>query len=80
MNCQGPKGQYSLKEYCVWLALRTYISATGCLGITGHMERLLLLAFLLTQKWREQAKGVGVEAFARLEQVYKKNVLKENTV
>lgn len=69
----------SHKGYSIWLALRVSISAKGCLGITGHVERLPWLAFPLTQKWRKQDKGADVEAFARPEQMYK-GLLKENSV
>lgn len=67
------------KGYSIWLALRVSIPAKGCLGITGHVERLPLLAFPFTQKWRKQAKGADVEAFARPEQMYK-GLLKKNNV
>lgn len=68
----------SHKEYSVWLALRVYISAKGCLGVTGHVERLPLLAFPLTQKWRKHAKGADVKHFP--DQKMYKGLLKDNSV
>lgn len=74
---QDQKDNVPQRIHC--LASAKGLHLKGCLGVTGHVERLPLLALPLTLKWRKQAKGADVEAFVRPEQMYK-GLLKENSV
>lgn len=65
----------------LWLRCRPLVLARHCIlcGTLFFWFRGPWLAFPLTQKWRKQANGADVEAFARPEQMYE-GLLNDNSL